>query len=585
MWLLLLLGLLGATLYSGTTREEELENLTGDDADRKQPGNNYPAPTPRPKVVTEVPPPRPPDPVVSEPIEPDSNPTLPDPPLSPRTVPPIPSTPPPAVHHGHANSALKTALLKRAVLWLDSSPSSDSISASPNSVAWSDANINMQPSKSDFVSIAPDKAISGGYSTIFSELVKNAVASDPTNPSNSLLQSLSLTDSAYIPNVLDSMVTFPAPLMTPKFSLPPQSTLFFVVTPEYLGGKTDNFQTFFTVGRNKFMFSHGKVAFLTKDNRDNDINSFLTGSKGHVQAGAKHLVAYKFNREAPSMSLNGSPFEHGSKHTKDNQAFASGAKAYVGGGGPTDGFVGKVEEVMVFNAELDDVEATEVMNHLAVKWEIEGMEDDIDLRSAAPLEAIGPDDDGAAQGGFADTDTIEAQIKMAEEKKREEDERVKNKFDPSNRSDKTKRLDEIHAKAIEESRMKSEEEVKKRKEEAQKDLGDVFDALYTVEKANKHVPGPCKNAGDSFKGVPLKVWEKGTDGKPRQVDWSPPPNADFDAISKWDDGHLKSEKAIKAYTGGGDGLKEVVRTQAKALQKLRHNLFCRKEERGGGGDF
>ena len=90
---------------------------------------------------------------------------------------------------------------------------------------------------------------------------------------------------------------------------------------------------------------------------------------------------------------------------------------------------------------------------------------------------------------------------------------MKNKFDPSNRSDKTKRLDEIHAKAIEESRMKSEEEVKKRKEEAQKDLGDVFDALYTVEKANKHVPGPCKNAGDSFKGVPLKVWEKGENGR------------------------------------------------------------------------
>lgn len=255
------------------------------------------------------------------------------------------------------------------------------------------------------------------------------------------------------------------------------------------------------------------MTFLTRDNNDNVITSSLGGSKGHVKKGAKHLVAYKFNKEAPSMSLNGSPFEHGSKHTKDNQAFTIGVKAYVGGGTPTDGFVGKVQEVMIFNSDLGDEEASEVMNHLAVKWQIESMADDIDLRSAAPIAAIGPDDDEDAQESFVDTDTIEAQIKMAEQKKREEDERVKDKFDPSNRSEKTKRLDDIHAKAIEESRLKSEEEVKERQKVAQEDLGDPFDALYTVEKANRHVPGPCEKAGDSFKGVPLKVWERGEKGR------------------------------------------------------------------------
>ena len=90
---------------------------------------------------------------------------------------------------------------------------------------------------------------------------------------------------------------------------------------------------------------------------------------------------------------------------------------------------------------------------------------------------------------------------------------MKDKFDPSNRSEKTKRLDDIHAKAIEESRLKSEEEVKERQKVAQEDLGDPFDALYTVEKANRHVPGPCEKAGDSFKGVPLKVWERGEKGR------------------------------------------------------------------------
>merc|ERR1711871_558070 len=108
-----------------------------------------------------------------------------------------------------------------------------------------------------------------------------------------------------------------------------------------------------------------------------------------------------------------------------------------------------------------------------------------------------------------------------------------------------------------------------------------MDVLYTVEKANKHVPGPCKGAGDAFKGVPLKVWEEGPDGQPKQVDWSPSPNADLDDINKWEEGHAASQKVIRQYTSGGEGLKTVVHKEAKKLQKLRHDLFCSK----GGGIF
>jgi hypothetical protein len=52
--------------------------------------------------------------------------------------------------------------------------------------------------------------------------------------------------------------------------------LFFVVTPEYLGGKTDSFQTFFAVGGNKFMFNHGKVSLPLDDSLPLPTHSILT---------------------------------------------------------------------------------------------------------------------------------------------------------------------------------------------------------------------------------------------------------------------------------------------------------------------
>ena len=116
------------------------------------------------------------------------------------------------------------------------------------------------------------------------------------------------------------------------------------------------------------------------------------------------------------------------------------------------------------------------MNHLAEKWKIEGMEDDVDLASGSLLTAIGDEDDDGKQINGEDNDTIgenweeskrlqgekklercesinpnpkynhflnftsliaEAQIKLAEKKKEEEEERNKDKFDPKNRSEKT----------------------------------------------------------------------------------------------------------------------------------------------------
>jgi len=243
---------------------------------------------------------------------------------------------------------------------------------------------------------------------------------------------------------------------------------------------------------------------------------------------------------------------------------------------------------MIFKKALGDGDASEVINHLAGKWQIDGMEDDIYLESARPLDPIGADDDGGEVDEIDDRESIDAQIKFAEMKKKEEAEKMKNKFDPANRSDNTKRLDEIHAKAIEESIRKSEEEVKLRQEEAQKDMGDPIDQLYTVAKAHEHKPGPCKGAGDAFKGVPLKVWEKDKDDNISQVDWLPPLTADLKEINEWEEGHAASDKAIKAYKGGGEGLKEIVHKEAKKLQELRHALFCKKKKQppsGGEGDF
>ena len=183
-------------------------------------------------------------------------------------------------------------------VWLDSDEKSSIVSEKPNpSFLWTDNNVHASKTKFDFSSLDP--STSSKYKAEFGKLVKEAKSKDPTNPNLQSLEGISSeleSRSSYIPSTSskESEVSFPAPLLAPSFSVPRTSTLFFVVSPSYLSGKVPSFQTFFSVGSSKFHFNHFQVSWQTKDNADNVIESKMRQSKGHVVAGEKSLVAYRW---------------------------------------------------------------------------------------------------------------------------------------------------------------------------------------------------------------------------------------------------------------------------------------------------
>ena len=107
--------------------------------------------------------------------------------------------------------------------------------------------------------------------------------------------------------------------------------------------------------------------------------------------------------------------------------------------------------------------------------------------------------------------------------------------------------------------------------------------VWTVERAKKYVPGGCKG-GDSYKGVPIKVYSvDNKSGTYNGVMWPPPDSAEMADVNTFTNAYKDSMKKISKLRKGGDELTGLVRDEIQSLKELRHSLFCDKRV-GPGGD-
>ncbi|GMH92885.1 hypothetical protein TrST_g12087 [Triparma strigata] len=511
----------------------------------------------------------------AEPVEPVEHVEPKAPPPTPRPTPqPTPASPPNPVedhshgHHGHHNHALGTTFLKKFSLWLDASQG-DTINASPDAKTFSWDDMNMGEKNYEFLSLSP----TGSKSKLQKAMNEFKTSFDQVQTSLNLPQ---VTVSPYVPSSSLDGVTFPGPLRTTNFRPQYVSTLFFVVKPTIVVGTTSNVvgTEFFSSGDAAFSIDKGMVAFASNSKNKDRTVLHMTQSKGHVKADETIAVAYKLNGDKKMMSLNGSPFEE----FEGPHVFSDSPDTFLGGSAAGRSFVGDVKEVILLDSNLDDDKCSEVLNYLAKKWDIIGMPDDVNLRTdtrLVPTEDAGSASESIGAGGKAEHKNPKpdelTELQKAELKKREEE--AKAKADKVKKAEWLEDLDKLHEKAVAEAKEETEKHIEDMKKNAPQNDANVED-MWTIEKAKKFVPGPCKGSGDSFKGAPLKVWDVDKQGNYVQVMWPPPASAEFEDINKYTDAYNDAMQSISSLKKGGDRLKKFVHSETTKLKELRHKLFC-----------
>lgn len=482
-------------------------------------------------------------------------------------------------HHGHHNHALGTSLLSTFTLWLDSSEfTTIHEDKSSKTFSWDDQ--NMGSKKFEFLSLSPSESI-------FSKSKLNVGMNEFKNSYDSVQDSLKLpvvTVSPYVPSLSSNGVTFPGPLRSPNFKLQYVSTLFFVLKPDIIVKSKSNIAgtEFFGYGGLTFSIDKGMIAFTGNNNNKERIVTHMTQSYGHVNAGEIICVVFKLNGDRKMSSFNGSPFEM----VKVEHVFGS-EEAVLGGGGSGRSFVGSVMEVIVINEmDLDEEESGEVVNYLAKKWDIEGIPDDVNLKTDPRLTPNGNPGE--------ESETVEA-VNHAEHKNPKPDELTdvekeelkKKEQEAKQAADKVKKadwladLDRLHEKAVAEAKEATEKHVNDVKNNAPKTDQNIDD-MWTVSKAQNFIPGPCKASGDSFKGAPLKVWSLDKSNNYIQVMWPPPSTAEFKDINTYTTAYDDAMKSISRVKKGGEELKKFVHKEITGLKELRHGLFCKENEGEGG---
>ena len=281
--------------------------------------------------------------------------------------------------HGHVGHPLPTNTLKKISLWLDSEETSAiSTSSDPETLAWED--MNMGKKKYDFTSLSP--SIYGSKSKL--EEAKDAFLTSYSKAADKHTTLPDLKGTSYVPSRGSSGLSFPGPLKNSNFALQYTSTLVFVLKPKvvHYDAAVPGTQ-FFAYGNTKFSIDKGMVAFTGTCKKRETTVIHMTQSKGHVEAGETIIVAYRLNGDKVSMSLNGSPFEDfESKHVFEEGKL----ETVLGGGSVTSSFAGEIMEAMVFDETAVDSLSNDILNFLAKKWDVPGMEDDVDVANDPKLK-------------------------------------------------------------------------------------------------------------------------------------------------------------------------------------------------------
>ena len=99
--------------------------------------------------------------------------------------------------------------------------------------------------------------------------------------------------------------------------------------------------------------------------------------------------------------------------------------------------------------------------------------------------------------------------------------------------------------------------------------------LTSIVAASEFVPGGCKG-GDSYNGVPIKVYKVDKNGVYASVMWPPPDSAEMADVNTFTEAYTESMKKITKLRKGGEELTKLVHQEIQNLKEMRHHLFCNK---------
>jgi hypothetical protein len=167
-----------------------------------------------------------------------------------------------------------------------------------------------------------------------------------------------------------AMIDFPCSLKSRSFMLSENSSLFFVLKPEWIGmGAQAPGQRFFgTYPSGQMRLNDGRLSLKIASGEGSLMNPEL-----QLRAGEIALVGYRFSKGKAAGSVNGSNWEP-LVDQKGRPILAkkfTSEPAVLGGTRPDlCDFMGSIGEVMIFDHPLDGVDSHAVMQYLMRKWSL-----------------------------------------------------------------------------------------------------------------------------------------------------------------------------------------------------------------------
>jgi hypothetical protein len=385
------------------------------------------------------------------------------------------------------------------------------------------------------------------------------------------------------------VIDFPCALTTPKFELPTQATIFFVVAPAALN-KGSRFFGFYPFGQFRF-FEEKASLFIGKQDHviaagahaavkpgEFSVISFRVDSKGKKVeggGGADDLVQLKTARDAGKFEISKSALAVGGvKGTCDDE----------------DNLKGQVAEVIVYDGLLESKDVTKAQQYLLCKWLPAHEQADCDGSKAAAAAVLAKAEGAVTKNATSAADATGgkagAKVEEKDGAKDSEEETKKEKKKKSKKKKKKKKADDD-----DENDEKEEgegEEAAKDKKAVETKATDV-EAKDAKEGSKKTKKKPKKKPKKKKKKKKSKGKAKGKDKKNACVfdkkinimDYKAPEGADFAAKIKWDDTVEGVWKEVRNFKLGGEPLRKLIHGKVRILEGLRHQLFknaCGEEE-------